>query len=89
MEDYHTRRVIDISDLPLEERVARFNTTEDEAVFYESSKATTKRANEPWFECPVSGDFLPRSEGIPISGVLYEKNAALDILEDRRRNGGR
>jgi hypothetical protein len=85
--DYHTRRELDISNLPVEERIARFNTTEDVAVFYESSKGTRKRVGERWFECPVTGDFLPESEGIRVSGVLYERKAGQDILEDRRRGG--
>lgn len=86
MEDYHVRRELDISDLPLEERRARFNTDEPTAVFYESQKGTTKKKKDMWFECPVSGDFLPVSEGVRVGGVLYEKKAAQDIIEDRRRS---
>ena len=85
--DYHTRRTLDISDLPVEERIARFNTEDDTAVFYESSKGTRKRVGEPWFECPVTGDFLPESEGVRVGGILYEPKAGRDLLEDRRRGG--
>ena len=84
-ETYHTVRELDISDLAVEERIALYNTDEDMAYFLESSKGTKGTKRSPWFECPVTGDFHPVTEGVRVRGVLYSREAALDLLEERRR----
>ncbi len=84
-ESYHTVRSLDISNFSLEERKALYNTEGDTAFFLESSKGTTRRAFSAWFECPVTTKFYPVTEGVRIDGVLYSREAAIDIFEDRRR----
>jgi len=84
-ESYHTIEEIDLSSTPLAIREAINNTTDETGYYLESSKATTKKSSSPWFECPVTGEWLPKTEGIRISGTYYSQEAAADILEDKRR----
>ena len=85
-ESYHTVRELDISHLPVEVRIALYNTSGSTAYFLESAKGTKRIARDSWFECPVTGEFYPRSQGVRIRGILYSQEAAQDILEERRRS---
>lgn len=53
--------------------------------YYEASRAPTRRAGDRWFECPVTGEWLPWSSGVTIEGTRYSREAAADIIEERRR----
>lgn len=53
--------------------------------YYSATVGTTRTARERWFECPVTGEWLPWSNGVTISGVRYSREAAADLIEDRRR----
>lgn len=51
----------------------------------EALAAPTRRAREPWFVCPVSGDWLPVSAGARYRGTLYSAVVAADLQRDAVR----
>jgi len=85
-QDYHTAQSVDLSHLSLDERQAIHGTIEDTTTVYESSKYTKRGfIGGGYFQCPVTGECLPKSQGVPLRGIYYSREAALDIMAD----GGR
>lgn len=47
-----------------------------------AERAPTSRADSAWFECPVTGEWLPVSRGVRYRGTLYSPDAAADLAVD-------
>lgn len=50
----------------------------------EATVAPTRKANDKWFQCPVTLDWLPVGEGVRYRGRLYSPQAAADLALERR-----
>lgn len=49
---------------------------------------TTSADLGPWFVCPLTAQWLPKSKGTKINNVYYSPEAARDILRERQKARG-